>query len=184
MNDLPEPTEGQFVSRILSNQSGSSFEIEIPAKEVTFSVEDNARSEDGFIKGVARLPAKFKNLIFVKRGSLVIVEPISHSFVGAGALSKNKITHEIVHILSEDHVRNLVKKQLFPECFVSESVRKMMDHASQVDEFNFLKNTHPLDDEDDDMIGLGNVSIVFQSFFLLFLLSSISIICFLSSRMF
>lgn len=158
MNELPEPVNTQFVARILSNQSGSSFEIEIPDDEVTFSVEGNPRSEYGLTIGVARMPAKFRNLIFVKKGSLVIVDVVSHNFIGNGAQSKNKITHDIEAILSPEQIRNLAKKDFLPECFSSEALRKVTESANAATtEDGFLKTKNYVDDEDeDDEFSLGS----------------------------
>ena len=104
------------------------------------------------------MPAKFRNLIFVKKGSLVIVEPVSHTFIGNGAQSKNKISHDICVILSPEQIRNLFKKELLPECFISDSMKqaKTSGYSNIQMENGFLKGPADVFDEDDfDLVPLN-----------------------------
>ncbi len=152
-----EPTEDQFVARIYKNLSGSIFEIEIPEDKVTFAVETKSLSTNDITLSIARMPGKFRNMLFVKKGSLVIVEPSTVGFQNAGT-HNNKGSHNIIAVVSPEQTRSLYQKKMIPECFVNDSMKKTSELSGfsklQNEDGVFISNT-----EDDIDLGPTNVCI-------------------------
>ncbi|GAB5354752.1 hypothetical protein AAMO2058_000146300 [Amorphochlora amoebiformis] len=64
---------------------------------------------------IARLPSKFKTVVWIKVGCFVVLRPLSETA---------KVTHEIVHVLTAKQVGNLKKQDIWP--FAKESDEKML----------------------------------------------------------
>ena len=79
-----EKKEDQLYARVLGPRGNHEHEVELV---------------DG-TKSLATLPPRFRNLIWVKRGHFVIVEPLE------GTMSE-KVCGEIVHVLFPKHIKAL-----------------------------------------------------------------------------
>jgi hypothetical protein len=72
-NEFPEPAEGECVARIVSSQGGENFIVELPPTEAG----SMAASAAGLPQTIARMPSRFRNLIYVRTGNLLIVRATS-----------------------------------------------------------------------------------------------------------
>jgi initiation factor 1A len=86
------PEEGELYAKVGQSHGGNIFEIVTPEGNST----------------LARLPTKFRKLIWVKRGDFVIVSCAKEEYETAtGAVGR--VTHSIEHILNSDQVKKLKK---------------------------------------------------------------------------
>ncbi len=141
LDESPEPTESQVIAKIVESKGSDCFGIHLPPSPATFTpapAADDASSSSSSSSaekpdpnvlsaldvevGLALMPAKFKNVIWVKNGMFVIASPCA--VVTGGKKSKSKVTHDIVHILSPEQVTHLKKKGLFPSVFDTTSASK------------------------------------------------------------
>ncbi|KAK9717402.1 hypothetical protein K7432_006240 [Basidiobolus ranarum] len=105
----PEPTANQIFARVVGPRGQNLHEVELTdGKQVLVS-----------------LPSKYRNLVYVKRGHFVIVEPCEHT--------DTKIFADIVQVLFPNHVKDLTTRGLFPPEFTD-------------------KKEESSDDSDDDLL--------------------------------
>eukprot|EP00850_Spirogloea_muscicola_P008454 SM000045S16199 [mRNA] locus=s45:263590:264906:+ [translate_table: standard] len=92
---------------------------------------------------LALLPAKFRKLLWLKRGNYVIVDVGERERVEADG---GKVTGTIMHVLYSDHVRWLQAAQLWPAAFASPPMPPVFleEAGSQVDEQATLASHEPL----------------------------------------
>lgn len=97
LNDLPEPSENEWIARVIATRGGNQFDIETPAVKSTLAI----------------LPQKFHKVVWVKRNDFVIVE-------GGGGNEddeKSGIRFIINHILYKEQIKHLRSKNLWPKEF-------------------------------------------------------------------
>ncbi|CAG8455680.1 2480_t:CDS:2 [Acaulospora colombiana] len=80
----PIPTESQKISRVLGGRGKNLHEVQFPDGTIT----------------LCSLPPKFRNLVWVKRGSYVIISPSESE-------NSSKIGGDIVHVLFPEHIKYL-----------------------------------------------------------------------------
>eukprot|EP00850_Spirogloea_muscicola_P003300 SM000013S26469 [mRNA] locus=s13:526612:528001:- [translate_table: standard] len=92
---------------------------------------------------LALLPAKFRKLLWLKRGNYVIVDVGERDRVEAAG---GKVTGTIMHVLYSDHVRWLRAAQLWPAAFASPPMPPVFleEAGSQADEQATLASQEPL----------------------------------------
>ncbi|CAB4389625.1 unnamed protein product [Rhizophagus irregularis] len=95
LKSVPLPTETQKISKVLNWRGKNLFEIQFSDGNTT----------------LCTLPPKFRNLIWVKRGSYVIINPINETE------RVNKIGGEIEHVLFPEHVKNFKSEGIWPQEF-------------------------------------------------------------------
>ena len=104
MNGLPEPEEGECIAQIMAPRGGNVIEI-------VFEESPGVQCE-----GLAVLPAKFRKLVWVKRGDFVIVAgasgDIEISDGGSGA-----VQFRVQHVLYKEQVRHIKARGLWPKLF-------------------------------------------------------------------
>lgn len=98
LNDLPEPSENEWIARVIATRGGNQFDIQTPV-----------------VKSLAILPQKFHKVVWVKRNDFVIVEG------GGGDKDDEKsgIRFIINHILYKEQIKHLRSKNLWPKEFDS-----------------------------------------------------------------
>lgn len=107
LGDLPEPqSENEFVVRVLGLRGGNLVEVETADGHRLGQVE------------LCRLPSRFKNVIWVKRGSFLIAERAG----GESESEEGKVRFVCLHVLfSQESVKHLKQRGLFPEAFCADS---------------------------------------------------------------
>ncbi|KAJ0405404.1 hypothetical protein ATCC90586_009443 [Pythium insidiosum] len=96
----PEPQENEQIVRVIALRGGNLFEVQDA---------DGATS-------LTMLPAKFRKLIWVKRGDFLIVAS-SDNEVSTAEGKKGAVTSIVEHILYKDQIKNLRTKGLWPQGF-------------------------------------------------------------------
>ncbi|GLD99947.1 hypothetical protein PINS_up008675 [Pythium insidiosum] len=96
----PEPQENEQIVRVIALRGGNLFEVQ-DAEGAT---------------SLTMLPAKFRKLIWVKRGDFLIVAS-SDNEVSTADGKKGAVTSIVEHILYKDQIKNLRTKGLWPQGF-------------------------------------------------------------------
>lgn len=96
LQSYPEPKDEQKIVRVIGTRGSNIQEVE---------------DEHG-TRQLALLPAKFRGVLWVKRGNFVIIEEYE-----APDPSLSKVRATIEHILYDEHVKYLKKSNLWPEGF-------------------------------------------------------------------
>ncbi|KAF9585382.1 hypothetical protein BGW38_002639 [Lunasporangiospora selenospora] len=92
LTDTPELQEGQLFARVLGSRGKNIHEVQFPdGQEI-----------------LVNLPPKFRNLVWVKRGSYVIVQPAEEEE------QKTKVAGDIVAVLFQDHVKQYKQNGIWP----------------------------------------------------------------------
>ncbi|RIA98976.1 hypothetical protein C1645_731185 [Glomus cerebriforme] len=122
------PTERQKIAKVLNGRGKNLFEIQFSDGNIT----------------LCTLPPKFRNLIWVKRGSYVIINPISETE------RANKIGGEIEHVLFPEHVKHLKSEGIWPQEFeIHEENDKIIklrnEDTSNSDDLFVNTNRHGID---------------------------------------
>lgn len=84
MNEFPEPASDETVARIVSSMGSELFTVEIPLESpgsAGIAIPQGGRLP----LTIARMPARFMNLIFVRQGSLVIVKAATEAIQSSSA---------------------------------------------------------------------------------------------------
>ncbi|KAF9436612.1 hypothetical protein BGZ76_003453 [Entomortierella beljakovae] len=108
---LPELEEGQQFARVLASRGKNIHEVQYK------------NGEDLLVN----LPPKFRSLVWVKRGSYVIIQP-------ADEQDKTKVSGDIVAVLFPDHIKQYKQQGIWPF----------------EDQFSTNKGSSDDDDEGDD----------------------------------
>lgn len=107
------PTEGELYAEIGQSHGGNIFGI---------------LTSEG-VNTLARLPTKFRKLIWVKRGDMVIVSCAADEYETAtGAVGR--VTHSIEHILNSDQVKQFRKKLDSSSVFVTKRGEQNSDNEA------------------------------------------------------
>ena len=102
--ELPNEACGQIIAKIGENPGCRLFEV-ITAENIKNDTKTC----------LASLPKKFKNNVWVKRGTFVYIEPISEG---------DKVKAEIVKLLTTDHRKWLENEGCWPKEFSGDSLVK------------------------------------------------------------
>ncbi|KAI8577667.1 hypothetical protein K450DRAFT_251183 [Umbelopsis ramanniana AG] len=144
----PELTSSQVIARVVGPRGKNMHEVQYADGQTTLAV----------------LPPRFRNLIWVKRGHYVVLDP--------EATSSDKMGGEIVHVLFPEHVKDLRAQGKWPEEFntksnptpSSRSNDIISDSEENSDDDLFVNNNRPVmeetdsdsDDEDSEESGDDN----------------------------
>ncbi|KAI9285798.1 hypothetical protein BC943DRAFT_360011 [Umbelopsis sp. AD052] len=129
----PELTSGQVIARVVGPRGKNMHEVQYADGQTTLAV----------------LPPRFRNLIWVKRGHYVVLDP--------EATSSDKMGGEIVHVLFPEHVKDLRAQGKWPEEFnananptpSSRSNDMNSDSEENSDDDLFVNNNRPVMEETD-----------------------------------
>ena len=100
LGDAPELEEGDDVVRVIGSRGGNIFEVE---------------SGDGS-RSLARLPTKFHKLVWVKRGSFLVVSSSSADYLTSKG-EAGKVVFNVKAVLLEEQVAALKEDPIWPDAF-------------------------------------------------------------------
>lgn len=112
-NDFMPPAANQQFARVIKGQGNNLHEVE-PAGTLDVSatdVDSAATEQSPPTTFLASMPLRFRNNIYVKRGTFLIIEMIPEG---------NKVKAEIARILMPEHVRQFKKDGIWPAKFEDE----------------------------------------------------------------
>ncbi|CAG8518737.1 5562_t:CDS:2 [Dentiscutata heterogama] len=121
------PTETQKIARVLGSRGKNLHEVQYYDGTVTLCI----------------LPPKFRSLVWVKRGSYVIIEPLEPDKV-------KKIGGEIVHILFPEHVKHLKSEGIWPKEFENQEIPNQTRLSGDDSDDQIFVNTNRIRDAEDD----------------------------------
>ena len=116
LNNYPVPdlSKGETLARVVAPRGGNLMEV---------------LCADG-AEGLAMLPTKFRKLIWVKRGDMVIVSGASgdiETHEGASAAVK----YMVIHVLYEDQIKHIKKEGLWPDRFDTSATTRASAAAAE-----------------------------------------------------
>ena len=103
LGDAPDLEDGDAVVRVIGSRGGNIFEVESG---------DGARS-------LARLPTKFHKLVWVKRGSFLLVTSSEADYLTSSG-EAGKVVFNIKAVLLEEQVAALKDHVVWPDAFRAE----------------------------------------------------------------
>ncbi|KAF9314533.1 putative RNA-binding protein eif1ad [Podila horticola] len=131
ITDIPELEEGQQFARVLGSRGKSIHEVQFP---------DGAEI-------LVNLPPKFRSLVWVKRGSYVIIEPAEEE-------DKTKVAGDIAAVLFPDHIKKYKQQGIWP--FEDQLAKTNIGDDNDSDEESgsddddlFVNNNRPVIEETD-----------------------------------
>ncbi|KAG0290046.1 putative RNA-binding protein eif1ad [Linnemannia gamsii] len=130
LTDIPELEEGQRFARVLGTRGKN-------VHEVQFS--DNQEL-------LVNLPPKFRSLVWVKRGSYVIIEPAEEE-------DKTKVGGDIIAVLFPDHIKHYKQQGIWP----------FTDRLSQSLHNDSDSEKEDGENEDDDLFRNNNRVVIEES---------------------
>ncbi|ORX47845.1 nucleic acid-binding protein [Piromyces finnis] len=150
LNEMPELKESQVIMRSLGPKGKNLHEAELPDGTVT----------------LVTLPPKFRNLVWIKRGNYVIVEPSTER--------KNKLFGDIEFILFPEHIKHLKAEGKWPEEFntplnkTNEEKKEEEEEEEEDNDDDIPKNNNrqyyeSSSEEDDDDLFVNTNRIVYES---------------------
>ncbi|KAI8097153.1 uncharacterized protein BX664DRAFT_325669 [Halteromyces radiatus] len=115
----------------------------------------NHQHEVEFLDGSKKLvtmPPRFRNLVWVKRGHFVVVDP------SLGTVSE-KVGGEIVQVLFPKHIKSLQQAGKWPTAFSQNTSNDQDKNEEQ----GLDRNNYSDDDEDDDLFVNNNRPVMSES---------------------
>jgi probable RNA-binding protein EIF1AD len=103
---LPEPTENQHIVKVIKSHGSNIFEVTFPP------TDDGTKS----VATLARLPTRFRKLIWVKRGTYLICSSADEDYQTSSG-EKGRVTMNVEYVLFELQVKHLQKRSLWPEAW-------------------------------------------------------------------
>ena len=134
LDTLPEPGEGEEIVRILGSRGGNLLEVE---------AEDET-------KALCRLPQRYRKVVRVKRGMLLIVQACTDDHGGENGKVKYVVSHVI---FTPEQTRNLRNKGILPARFDTDTHQHQSQARSEVDNRRRQNDSSSSDEnssEDDD----------------------------------
>ncbi|KAF9430728.1 hypothetical protein BGZ94_004497 [Podila epigama] len=130
ITDIPELEEGQRFGRVLGSRGKNIHEVQFQDGEEI----------------LVTLPPKFRSLVWVKRGSYVIIQPAEEE-------DKTKVAGDIAAVLFPDHIKAYKQQGIWPfEDQLSKSnINDISDNDSEDGSDNdndlFVNNNRPVMEE-------------------------------------
>ncbi|GAQ82714.1 Nucleic acid-binding OB-fold-like protein [Klebsormidium nitens] len=112
LGECPELGPNERIMRVVAPRGSNLIEVEDPAGKST----------------LALLPAKFQKMLWVRRGSFVMVDEADRE---RAEESGGKVTGTISCVLFPDHVRELRKRGSWPAAFDTLGAEEMCDASEQ-----------------------------------------------------
>jgi len=100
LEGTPEPGEGEMIVKVTALRGGNLLDVA------------NEHGEEA----LCMLPAKFRNLVWIKRGNFVLATYSGEDFE-TSAGTKGKVKYTVKHILFKTQIDHLVKQGLWPAGF-------------------------------------------------------------------
>jgi probable RNA-binding protein EIF1AD len=133
LHSLPEPKEGESIVRVVAPRGGNLVEVE---------------AVDG-VKALCRLPNRYRKVVWVKRGTLLIVETCAETYSTAAG-EEGKVKYAVNHVIfTEDQIKHLRKNGLLPVAFDLKAEDLTAEKAPGEDDMlQANRNRRPALDED------------------------------------
>ncbi|KAG9305176.1 hypothetical protein G9A89_010684 [Geosiphon pyriformis] len=138
LTSTPRPADNQKIARVLGGRGKNLHEVEYSDQSTT----------------LCTLPPKFRSLVWVKRGSYVIIAPSESDRI-------NKIGGEIVHVLLPKHIKELKSEGIWSKEFdVKEDPSFMLtrSHHEENSDSDIFVNTNREVVEDESSSSEGSHS--------------------------
>ncbi|KAG0328901.1 hypothetical protein BG004_002450 [Podila humilis] len=132
ITDIPELEEGQRFARVLGSRGKNIHEVQF------------SNSEEGIL---VNLPPKFRSLVWVKRGSYVIIEPAEEE-------EKSKVAGDISAVLFPDHIKHYKQQGIWP--FKDQLSKSNINQQQSSDVSDNDIDDNEDDDEDDGLFVNNN----------------------------
>jgi len=100
LEGLPEPGEGEEIVRVQALCGGNMLEVADHEGE----------------SALCLLPAKFRKLVWIKRGNYLIASKSDDDYVTATG-AKGRVKYTVIHILFKDQIKHLQQADLWPAGF-------------------------------------------------------------------
>ena len=114
---LPEPTESQQIVQVVQSHGSNIFEVAFPPTAPSTNTEEEAEATT--VKTtLARLPTRFRKLIWVKRGTYLLCSSSDTDYQTAKG-EKGRVTMNVDYVLFERQVKHLQKNNMWPEGWAS-----------------------------------------------------------------
>ncbi|KAI9173128.1 hypothetical protein H9P43_007259 [Blastocladiella emersonii ATCC 22665] len=127
LNEDPTPTGNQVIARVHSPRGNNLHEVELADGSMT----------------LAELPARFRNVIWVKRGSYAVLQPYPGD-VG-------KVWGEIAHVLFPDHVSAMKKRGEWPAEWAAKEQAEEAEAAKDAPAATANEESESDSDDDDEL---------------------------------
>ncbi|KAF8979096.1 hypothetical protein BGZ46_005807 [Entomortierella lignicola] len=139
LTDIPEIEEGQQFARVLGTRGKNIHEVQL---------------KDGQ-ELLVNLPPKFRSLVWVKRGSYVIIQHADEE-------DKTKVAGDIVAILFPDHIKQYKQQGIWPfEDQLSSNTNNGSSAAAAAEDDQDDQSDG--DDQDDDLFVNNNRIVIEES---------------------
>ena len=148
---LPDPTTNDTVCRVTNSRGSNMFEVEVPAAAtgdggLASGVFQLSPRSDGAVQPqqpssppssaghekrtttcLARMPNKFKKLIWIKRNDYLIItkdveKDAGSTIASTTATNSNMEVYDIKYILNPAQIRHIKANNLWPEALVAQQV--------------------------------------------------------------
>jgi probable RNA-binding protein EIF1AD len=128
LDSFPEPKDSEQVVRVVASRGGNLIEVETP---------DGARS-------LCRLPNRYRKVVWVKRGTILIVGSCTEDFETAGG-EQGKVKFVVNHVVfTDDQIKNLRNIGQLPSSFDPKDTSKPVDVANDTeDSLHANRNRRP-----------------------------------------
>ena len=121
------PTQNQFVAKIVKPKGNNLHQV-IDENEKEFLVS---------------MPRKFRNIVFVRRGNFVLVDPIQEG---------NKVKGEVLRILDQEMIKHFIEEKIWPEAFQEDTleISRQLEKKSNNTVAGYEMDLPPMSDEEEE----------------------------------
>lgn len=141
--NFPEPTENQGIGQIQRSLGSNLLQI-LYLNTTTQTMEE----------GIARLPTKFRKLVWVKRGDYIIAS-VAEGDIETSTGGDGKVKYTVEHILYADQIKHLQKQNLWPNQFPTSTTVPLITTNND----NNTINTNGNDDDNNVLINVSNLTL-------------------------
>ena len=112
-----ELEEGDLIAYVLGSRGGNLFDVE---------------SQDGVV-ALCRLPTRFRKMVWIKRGSYIVVNQAAEDveITGKGDSGKAKVLFAAKHILMEHQIKELKRAEQWPDKFLTADEREQLSASKE-----------------------------------------------------
>lgn len=120
LDEFPELEEGDLFARVLGSRGGNLFDVE---------------SQDG-VTALCRLPTRFRKMVWIKRGSYILVVQAADDVEVVNGKGKAKVLFAAKAILMDHQIKHFKRLGQWPEYFmtpdeIEESEQAIVDAEEQ-----------------------------------------------------
>ncbi|KAF9108216.1 hypothetical protein BGX27_008426 [Mortierella sp. AM989] len=136
LTDIPELEDDQQFARVLGTRGKNIHEVQFKNGEEL----------------LVNLPPKFRSLVWVKRGSYVIIQPAEEE-------DKTKVSGDIVAVLFPDHIKQYKQRGIWP---FEDQFPSSTNNSSATQAGGDLENEEGDEESDNDDLFVNNNRIVIE----------------------